>query len=168
VTRRACLGGIGIGLSGALAACSGDSESTTTSRTEQTPTVTETIGHSSRNDLDLREANVVDVTAERSSEDYRFSVTLIHDDDGEDGYANLWQVETRAGDRLGRRDLLHAHGTRAFTRSATIPIPESVSEVVVRGHDQIHGYGGQAMLVRPATGETEPVSQGPEPDTFSR
>ena len=90
--------------------------------------------------LDLREANVTDVEVERDGAGrYRFDVTLYHDDDGEDGYANWWQVETLAGKRLGRRELLHAHGTQEFTRSATIEIPEGIDRVVVRGHDQIHG-----------------------------
>ena len=49
-------------------------------------------------DLDLREANVTGVELEARDDDtYRVSVTLIHDDDGEDGYANWWQVETLDG-----------------------------------------------------------------------
>jgi hypothetical protein len=65
-----------------------------------------------------------------------FSVTLYHDDEGEDGYANWWQVERLDGERLGRRELLHAHGTRKFTRSETIAAPGDVDRVVVRGHDR--------------------------------
>ena len=111
--------------------------------------------------LDLREANVVGV--EWSGDpggDVRFSVTLYHDDDGEDGYANWWQVETLDGDRLGRRELLHAHGTTEFTRSETIDVPDDVTCVVVRGHDQTHGYGGRAVLANLDSGGTVPVSQG--------
>jgi hypothetical protein len=115
-------------------------------------------------ELDLREANVVDVEFDDSS---RFDVTLYHDDDGEDGYANWWQVETLDGERLGRRELLHAHGTRPFTRSASIAVPDGTAYVVVRGHDQTHGYGGQAMVVDLDTGATEAVRQGPEPRDFS-
>ena len=115
-------------------------------------------------ELDLREANVVGVEFDDSS---RFDVTLYHDDDGEDGYANWWQVETLDGERLGRRELLHAHGTRPFTRSASIAVPDGTAYVVVRGHDQTHGYGGQAMVVNLDTGETEAVRQGPEPRDFS-
>jgi len=72
---------------------------------------------------------------------------------------------TRGGDRLGRRDLLHTHGTREFTRSATVP--DGVRETVVRGHDRTHGYGGQAMLVNVETGETTAVRQGPAPDSVA-
>jgi len=49
--------------------------------------------------------------------DVRFEVTLYHDD-GEHGYANWWQVESLDGERLGRRDLLHAHGTPPASWSA--------------------------------------------------
>jgi hypothetical protein len=113
-------------------------------------------------ELDLREANVTGVEFERSNGSYRFSVTLYHDDDGEDGYANWWQVETTGGDRLGRRELLHSHGTREFTRSATIEVPSGVTTVVVRGHDQTHGYGGQAALVDLESESVEFVRQGPQ------
>ena len=113
--------------------------------------------------LDLREANVVGVTVEAQGDgQYRFDVTLLHDDEGEDGYANWWQVETTDGERLGRRELRHAHGTREFTRSETVSVPESVTRVVVRGHDQTHGYGGQAMVVDLTTDETRAVRQGEE------
>lgn len=119
-------------------------------------------------DLDLREANVTAVNYEPlSGSSYRFSVTLIHDDAGEAGYANWWQVETTDGRLLGRRELLHAHGTREFTRSETIEIPSGTTRVVVRGHDQTHGYGGQVMIVDIETGRTETVRQGPEPRSFA-
>ncbi|EMA02051.1 hypothetical protein SAMN05443574_11173 [Haloarcula vallismortis] len=112
---------------------------------------------------DLREANVVGVAiTNESGGDYRFDVTLYHDDDGEDGYANWWQVETLGGDRLGRRDLAHAHSTAPFTRSEMIPVPDDTACVVVRGHDQTHGYGGQAMTVAIPSGATRAIQQGSE------
>ncbi|WP_394352015.1 hypothetical protein [Halorussus halophilus] len=118
--------------------------------------------------LDLQEANVVSVEVEDAGDGgYTFDVTLYHDDDGEDGYANWWQVETLNGTELGRRELLHAHGTEPFTRSTLVEIPENVSLVVVRGHDQTHGYGGQAMVVNLRTGAAEAVRQGSEQRNFS-
>ncbi|GCF12134.1 hypothetical protein Harman_00690 [Haloarcula mannanilytica] len=119
-------------------------------------------------DLDLREANVVGVEiTDESGGDYRFDVTLYHDDDGEEGYANWWQVETLGGDQLGRRDLLHAHSTAPFTRSETIAVPDDVACVVVRGHDQTHGYGGQAMTVAVPGGATRAIQQGSERQTVA-
>jgi hypothetical protein len=123
---------------------------------------------SGNGELDLREANVTDVSVETSGNGgYRFAVTLIHDDDGESGYANWWQVENLSGEQLGRRELLHAHGTVEFTRSETIEIPSGTERVVVRGHDQTHEYGGQAAIVDLAGGDIEFVRQGPEPSDFS-
>ena len=123
---------------------------------------------SSDDELDLREANVVGVElAGGDGGSVRFDVTLYHDDDGESGYADWWQVETLDGDRLGRRELLHAHSTAPFTRSESVSVPDGTSHVVVRGHDQTHGYGGQAMVVGIDSGEAERVRQGPEPRSFS-
>ena len=142
--------------------------SATTAETEQTATSAATTNTTTPSDgLDLREANVVGVAVESQSDGFRFDVTLLHDDSGEDGYANWWQAETLDGERLGRRDLLHAHGTREFTRSQTIEVPDGTTCVVVRGHDQTHGYGGQAMLVNLETGATESVRQGAEKQSFA-
>jgi hypothetical protein len=107
----------------------------------------------------LRFANVTQVEFEHISDlDYRFSVTLFHDDDGEaPAFADAWLVEDLQGNVLGRRELLHSHGTQPFTRSHTISIPEAVNTVLVKGHDMIHGFGGQAMQVNLATGETTAV-----------
>ncbi len=98
-------------------------------------------------DLDLKEANVLDVAFNALGEGkYRFDVTLTHDDQGESpSFADRWVVEDLAGNVLGERTLLHAHGNEPFTRSETVLIPESVSVVLIRGHDAIHGFGGQAI-----------------------
>ncbi|MHB9286082.1 hypothetical protein ACKVMT_03470 [Halobacteriales archaeon Cl-PHB] len=164
-SRRWLLASVGASI--ALAGCSdGGTPSDDGSPTPtETPGATATAG--SDGGLDLREANVVGVDVEPVGDADRFSVTLHHDDDGEDGYANWWQVETRDGERLGRRELLHAHGTRKFTRATEVTVPPDVDCVVVRGHDQTHGYGGQAMLVAPESGETRVVDQGAEATDFS-
>lgn len=117
-------------------------------------------------DLDLREANVVDVTFERENGSYTFDVTLHHDDNGEEGYANWWQVEALDGTRLGRRELLHAHSQQPFTRSETIEVPDEVTCVVVRGHDQTHEYGGLAAVVDLTSAEIQLIDQGPEKQRF--
>ena len=116
-------------------------------------------GATSADDLDLREANVVGVELASGSDGTRFSVTLLHDDDGEDGYANWWTVETRDGEELGRRALAHAHGTREFTRSTTVDLRDETC-VVVRGHDQTHGYGGRVAVVAVDGGAVSFVNQG--------
>ncbi|MEJ2012130.1 MAG: hypothetical protein P8X64_07885 [Anaerolineales bacterium] len=95
---------------------------------------------------------------------YRFDVTLVHDDDGEaPSFADRWVVEDQDGNRLGERMLLHAHGSQPFTRSATIEIPPDVKVVIVRGHDQLHGFGGQAIVLDLGTGEARFVQDAHEP-----
>jgi len=153
-----------VAVAAGLAGCSGDGGSTDRGGSNADPTETRTATIESEatasTDLDRREANVVAVEIERLDGGYRFDVTLYHDDDGEAGYANWWQVETVDGERLGRRELAHPHGTREFTRSATVSVPDGTTCVVVRAHDQTHGYGGQAMLVHVETGATTAVRQG--------
>jgi len=124
-------------------------------------------GTMTKAELDLREANVTGVEVEdQGGGEYEFSVTLYHDDEGEEGYANWWAVETLDGEELGRRELLHEHGTFEFTRSKTLSIPEAVDCVVVRGHDQMHDYGGQAAIASVPSGETRFVDQGSKPKSF--
>jgi hypothetical protein len=60
--------------------------------------------------------------------------------------------------------LTHPHATQPFTRSGTFPVGPATQCVVVRGHDQTHGYGGQAMVVDVETGMTRRVRQGSEKD----
>jgi len=120
----------------------------------------------SDDELDLREANVVEVAFEEQDGAYLFDVTLHHDDDREEGYANWWQVERLDGARLGRRDLLHAHSRQPFTRSETVEVPADVACVVVRGHDQTHEYGGLAVVVRLDSGETRTIDQGTARQSF--
>jgi hypothetical protein len=109
-------------------------------------------------ELDLREANVLDVAFQQlDNGQYRFDVTLLHDDEGEaPDFADWWQVEDPEGNLLGRRVLTHSHGNVPFTRSVTISVPESITLVIVRGHDMRHGYGGRAMRVDLRTGEMIP------------
>ncbi|ELZ33190.1 hypothetical protein [Halorubrum tebenquichense] len=117
-------------------------------------------------DLDLREANVVEVAFEVTDEGYAFDVSLHHDDDGEEGYANWWQVERLDGTRLARRELLHAHSEQPFTRSETVNVPDDASCVVVRGHDETHEYGGVAAVVDVDDAAVRRVDQGADPRSF--
>jgi hypothetical protein len=134
---------------------SDDTDDSTGSETEE-----------SDDSLDLREANVVDVSFEGQDGSYTFDVSLRHDDDGEEGYANWWQLERPDGTQLGRRDLTHPHSQQPFTRSETIEIPDDVDCVVVRGHDQTHGYGGLAVAVDLGSGTMRTIDQGTEKQPF--
>jgi len=50
---------------------------------------------------------------------------------------------------LATRTLLHPHeNEQPFTRSLSgVRIPDGVTEVIVRAHDKVHGYGGAEMRV---------------------
>ena len=52
---------------------------------------------------------VVDVTATKQGDSWRFDVTLHHPDTGWDHYADAWEVLDVAGNSLGIRELAHPH-----------------------------------------------------------
>ena len=96
------------------------------------------------------EADVVDVVVtQESGGTWRFDVTVLHDDEGWEHYADAWDVSTTDGTVLGTRTLHHPHETeQPFTRSLSgVAIPEDVDAVVVRAHDNVHGHGGAEMTV---------------------
>ncbi|MFB6169084.1 MAG: hypothetical protein ABEJ43_09595 [Haloferacaceae archaeon] len=134
----------------------GESRTATPTDAADTPTTTA---------LDLREADVLAVGVGGQSGGRRLSVTLRYDDEGEDEYANWWAVEALDGAEPGRREPLHARGTAPFTRSATVETGTRAC-VVVRGHDQSHGYGGQAALVTLDSGQVRFVRRGPDRRSF--
>ncbi|MEL6919706.1 MAG: hypothetical protein AAFO77_01590 [Pseudomonadota bacterium] len=97
------------------------------------------------------EADVVDVKAtQQSSGMWRFEVTIEHADTGWDHYADRWDVIGPNGTVLGERVLLHPHvNEQPFTRSLSgVVIPDDVAEVMVRGHDSVHGLGGKEISVK--------------------
>lgn len=97
------------------------------------------------------EADVEKVVLTRSTDgSYRFDVTVGHADAGWEHYADKWQVLGPDGTVYGERVLLHPHDTeQPFTRSQSgIVIPDGLTEVRVRAHDKLHGFGGRDMLVK--------------------
>ena len=81
---------------------------------------------------------------------WRFRVTVAHGDTGWDHYADKWDVVAPDGTVLGTRVLLHPHETeQPFIRSlGGVEIPQGVSEVTLRAHDRVHGYGGKEVTVK--------------------
>jgi hypothetical protein len=79
----------------------------------------------------------------------RFDVTVRHADEGWEHYADRWEVLSPAGEILATRVLAHPHDNeQPFTRSLTnVSIPDDLSEVIVRAHDLVHGYGGMERAV---------------------
>jgi hypothetical protein len=96
------------------------------------------------------EADVLAVEAARATDgSYRFDVTVRHADTGWDHYADAWDVLAPDGTVLGTRTLLHPHvEEQPFTRQLSgVVLPEGLTEVTVRAHDSVDGYGGEELTV---------------------
>jgi hypothetical protein len=97
------------------------------------------------------DADVLDVNVSCKNDSIcRFDVTVRHDDEGWEHYANRWEVLSPDGEILATRELMHPHDNeQPFTRSLeSVKIPGGLLEVVVRAHDLIHGYGGKGIVVK--------------------
>jgi hypothetical protein len=102
-------------------------------------------------------ADVLRVQAVQSANGtWTFHVTVQHPDTGWEDYADGWDVLTLDGTILKpnpddpfTRLLLHPHeNEQPFTRSqSNIAIPPDVTQVRVRAHDIVDGYGGREVLV---------------------
>ena len=101
------------------------------------------------------ETRIVDVKVQCSSS-CTFSVTLQHEDEGWDHYANQWDVMTLDGVLLGSRVLYHPHvNEQPFTRSLSgVKIPAGTKSVKIRAKDSVHGYSKQEYTVQiPGAGQ---------------
>ena len=97
------------------------------------------------------EADVVSATIKETAPGvYTISATVRHGDEGWDHYADGWEVVGPNGKLISKRVLAHPHvNEQPFTRSKTgIRIPSSVSEMVIRAHDGVHGYGGETVTLQ--------------------
>jgi hypothetical protein len=96
-------------------------------------------------EADVVEARIVP----EASGTYRFDVTVRHDDEGWGHYADGWEIVASDGSVLATRTLLHPHvDEQPFTRSLSgVELPQGISEVTIRAHDKVHGYGGEEVAV---------------------
>ncbi len=76
-------------------------------------------------------------------------VTLAYPDTGWEDYADGWHVATTDGEILATRILLHPHeNEQPFTRGqGNISVPKDVTEIVVRAHTLVGGYGAETVTV---------------------
>jgi len=90
------------------------------------------------------------------AQSWTFYVTVQHPDTGWDDYADGWDVLLPDGmvvkpdpDSEFTRLLLHPHvDEQPFTRSQSrIIIPADVTQVTVRAHDLVDGFGGREVVV---------------------
>lgn len=94
---------------------------------------------------------------------YRFDATIQHADTGWDHYANAFEILTPKGDVVAVRELVHPHEQeQPFTRSLNgVSIDAGISQVLVRAHDSVHGYGGvQLRVALPGRGQTKLPKSG--------
>lgn len=84
-----------------------------------------------------------------SGDKYTIAVTVSSPYDTPERYADGWRVMTTDGDVLAEHDLAHDHANeQPFTRSrGPFTIPSDIQEVVVEGHDQANGYGGETVTI---------------------
>ncbi|GKX33754.1 MAG: hypothetical protein MnENMB40S_13720 [Rhizobiaceae bacterium MnEN-MB40S] len=96
------------------------------------------------------EVDVMAVDARQAADgSWTFSVTLRHEDEGWDHYADRWDVVGPDGTVYGERVLLHPHvEEQPFTRSLSgVAVPAGVNSVTLRGHDKVHGLGGAELTI---------------------
>jgi hypothetical protein len=102
-------------------------------------------------DTDLDFAQVQSVRIEKTSPGtYTFHVTVRHNDQGWDHYADRWQVvDADTGDIITERILAHPHDNeQPFTRSKSgIIIPEGTIRVIVRAKCSQHEYKGMQISI---------------------
>jgi len=103
------------------------------------------------------DADVIFVRAVEQTENmWTFHVTVEHPDTGWDDYADGWDVILPDGAVIRpdensdfTRLLLHPHeNEQPFTRSQSgIGIPADITQVRVRAHDIVDGFGGKEVIV---------------------
>lgn len=110
--------------------------------------------------LSANEVEVVNVKAQQSKDkSWNFDVTLKHDDEGWDHYANEWQIIGPDDKIFGTRTLYHPHvNEQPFTRSlAGVKIPKDVKVVRIIAKDTVHGLSHKAAEVKLATKEVNKI-----------
>ncbi len=103
------------------------------------------------------DADVLHVRAVRAANGaWTFHVTVEHPDNGWEDYADGWDVVLPDGTVLKpdpgspyTRILLHPHDNeQPFTRSQSdLKIPDDITQVTVRAHDNVDGFGGREVIV---------------------
>jgi desulfoferrodoxin (superoxide reductase-like protein) len=101
------------------------------------------------NNLDYAQVEFVELVR-LSPNEYRVSVTVLHNDEGWDHYADAWQiVNQETGEIIAERILAHPHDNeQPFTRSINrVRFAETQTMLVVRAKCNIHGFGGREVVI---------------------
>lgn len=150
----------------ALTGCVAAQDQTAVAR-DQTAAAREESGMPTE-DLNFAQVRYVRATGSAGGS-WRFDVSVEHNDEGWDHYADLWQViDPESDETIAERILAHPHDNeQPFTRSQSgVIIPDGVTIVLVRARCTVHGFGGSALLVdlTVANGEAYQVDS-PESDS---
>lgn len=97
------------------------------------------------------EVDVVEARAEKAPDgSYTFNVTLRHADEGWKHYADRWEILTPDNEVIATRVLHHPHvKEQPFTRGLSgVVIPSGITQVIIRGHDSVHGYKGRTYALK--------------------
>ena len=101
-------------------------------------------------DLGLDYAKVINVDMIQSKDgSWCIYTTVRHNDEGWDHYANAWQVLDMEGNEIAWRMLAHPHDDeQPFERDqCAVSIPPEVSKLIVQAKCNVHGFGGQTVIV---------------------
>ncbi len=107
------------------------------------------------------EVEVVDVKATQANDKtWGFRVTLKHDDEGWDHYANEWQVIAPDNKILATRTLYHPHvKEQPFTRGTSgVKIPATIRTIRIIAKDTVHGLSTKALELDLETKKVSPVT----------
>ena len=97
------------------------------------------------------EADVIDVKVIRGDDgSFTFNVTVRHEDEGWNHYADHWLILDKDEQLIAARKLMHPHvKEQPFTRSLSyIQIPDEVTEVIIRAHCSTDNYSGKDMVLK--------------------
>ena len=107
------------------------------------------------------EVSIVNVKAHQSSDKtWSFAVTLKHNDEGWDHYANEWQVLAPDNKILATRTLYHPHvNEQPFTRNTSgVKIPADMTTVYIIAKDTVHGLAKKAAEINLKTNEVNAIT----------
>lgn len=95
------------------------------------------------------EAEIVFAKFQQKEAGWKVDVTLKHNDEGWNHYANAWRIVDDKGTVLGKRVLAHPHTEeQPFTRSLrSTKIPEATTVVYIEASDLVHGWSKQRLRV---------------------
>jgi len=111
--------------------------------------------------LAANEVEIVDVKAiQAKDKSWNFAVTLKHDDEGWDHYANEWQVIAPDNKVLATRTLYHPHvNEQPFTRGTQgVKIPDTIKTVRVIAKDTVHGLSKNAVEIELSTNHIKKIT----------